>query len=81
MTTSETDDSEPTQVSSELWDEIEADVKSIFGDDIDIRVDEFEGHVDVRIMPNEAVSEIEAAHDDLEIVPYNACKMTVRKEV
>lgn len=79
MPETETESNVADGVSSDLWTEIESDVTALFGDDVDIRVDEFEDHIDVRIMPNGAVSKLEKEHEDLTIVPYNACQMTVRK--
>ena len=82
MTTPDTkeggDDDE--EQSSELWEEIGDDVTAMFGDDVDVTVKDYSNHIDVRIVPNGAVDELEAEHDDLNIVPYNACQMTIRKD-
>ena len=79
--------SETTPPSSEtdsglldLWPAIEEDVTSRFGEDVEVTVTEYDDHLDVRIMPNGAVEEIEAEHEDLTVVPYNACQMTIRTE-
>jgi hypothetical protein len=65
---------------SDLWPAIEADVTDTFGDDVDVTVTEYDDHLDVRIMPNGAVEEIEAEHEGLTVVPYNACQMTIRTD-
>jgi citrate lyase gamma subunit len=65
---------------STLWSEIESDVQALFGDDIDVTVREYDEYVDVRILPNGAVDALEAQHEELTIVPYNACQMTIRKQ-
>jgi hypothetical protein len=65
---------------SDLWPAIEEDVTSTFGEDVDVTVTEYDDHLDVRIMPNGAVEEIEAEHEDLTVVPYNACQMTIRTD-
>jgi hypothetical protein len=64
----------------ELWPQIEADVTDTFGEDVDVTVTEYDDHLDVRIMPNGAVEEIEAEHEGLTVVPYNACQMTIRTD-
>ena len=64
----------------DLWPAIEEDVTSRFGEDVEVTVTEYDDHLDVRIMPNGAVEEIEAEHDGLTVVPYNACQMTIRTE-
>ena len=64
----------------DLWPAIEEDVTSRFGEDVEVTVTEYDDHLDVRIMPNGAVEEIEAEHEDLTVVPYNACQMTIRTE-
>jgi len=63
-----------------VWAEIEEEVTAAFGDDVDVTVTEYDDHLDVRLMPNGALSEIEAEHDSLRIVPYNACQMTIRTD-
>jgi hypothetical protein len=65
---------------SDLWTEIQEDVTAVFGDDVELTVTEYEDHLDLRLMPNGAVSEIEAEHDSITIVPYNACQMTIRTD-
>ena len=79
--------SDPTPPASEtdagmldLWPAIEEDVTSRFGEDVEVTVTEYDDHLDVRIMPNGAVEAIEAEHEDLTVVPYNACQMTIRTE-
>ena len=74
----ETDSTEA--VSSTLWEEIGDDVEALFGDDVAVTVRNHETHLDVRIVPNRAVEKLEAEYEDLKIVPYNACQMTIRKE-
>jgi hypothetical protein len=80
MATNESDAGDDGEGSSELWNEIGEDIKALFGDDIDVTVKEYSNHIEIRIVPNGAVAELEAEHDDLTVVPYNACKMTIRKE-
>jgi hypothetical protein len=52
---------------------VRTDVKSLFGDDVDITVREYGNYVDARILPNGAVEKLEDEHDDLGVFPYNAC--------
>jgi len=80
MSESPPDAADETGPSSQLWSEIEDEVIEVFGDQVDVTVKEFENHLDVRIMPNGAVDELEAEHEDLTIVPYNACQMAIRKD-
>ena len=47
--------------------------------DVDVTVKDYTDYIDVQIVPNGAVDELEAGHDDLNVVPYNACQMTIRK--
>jgi hypothetical protein len=63
-----------------LWTEIQDEVTAVFGDDVELTVTEYDDHLDVRVMPNGAVSEIEAEHDGITIVPYKACQMTIRTD-
>jgi hypothetical protein len=64
----------------DLWTKIQEDVTAVFGDDVELTVTEYDDHLDLRVMPNGAVSEIEAEHDSITIVPYNACQMTIRTD-
>jgi menaquinone-dependent protoporphyrinogen IX oxidase len=64
---------------AELWSEVRDDVEALFGGDVDITVYEYADHLDVRVLPNGAVKEIEAKHD-VKLVPYTACKLTIRKD-
>ena len=64
----------------DLWTEVQPDVESLFGDDVNVTVREYDDYVDVRVLPNGAVEKLEDEHDDLRVVPYNACQMTIRKE-
>ena len=64
----------------DLWTEVQTDVESLFGDDVNVTVREYDDYVDVRVLPNGAVEKLEDEHDDLRVVPYNACQMTIRKE-
>lgn len=63
-----------------LWDEIEGDLRESFGDDAEITVSPAGDHLDVRILPRGVADKLEAGHEDLEVVPYNAVRMTVRRE-
>lgn len=80
MSESPPDAPDGVTTSPELWTKIQDDVTEVFGDDADVTVTEYENHLDVRVMPNRAVSQLEAEHEDLTIVPYNACQMTIRKD-
>jgi hypothetical protein len=80
MTTPDTNEGGDEEQSSELWEEIGDDVTAMFGDDVDVTVKDYSNHIDVRIVPNGAVDELEAEHEDLTVVPYNACQMTIRKD-
>lgn len=66
--------------SQELWDEIEADVVEAFGEDAEISVYPASDHLDVRVLPRSVEADIEARHDGVEVVPYTAFRMTVRRE-
>lgn len=80
MTDSESQDTDGgQQVSSALWEAISEDVEALSGDDVAVTVTEHDGHLDVRIVPNEAVEEQETKHEDLTVVLYNACQMTIQK--
>jgi hypothetical protein len=79
MTASDTEDTDEEH-SSALWEDISDDVKALFGDNVDISVKDYDNHLDVRIVPNGAVEELKAEHEDLTVVPYNACHLTIRKE-
>lgn len=61
-----------------LWENVREDVEELFGDNVDITIEDYGNHLDVRVIPNGEVSEIASKHD-VEIVPYNACRMTIRK--
>jgi len=80
MTTPDTNEGDDEEQSSKLWEEIGDDVTAMFGDDVDVIVKEYSNHINVRIVPNGAVAELEAKHEDLTVVPYNACQMTIRRE-
>ena len=67
------------QVSSALWEVISEDIEALFADDVAVTVTEHDSHLDVRDVPNGAVEEQETKHEDLTVVPYNACQMTIRK--
>jgi hypothetical protein len=80
------DDTENAEVSgrngelaSGLWKMIKDDVEALFGPDVDFTVYEYADHLDVPAMPNEAVADVEETHD-VQLVPYTACRMTVRKK-
>jgi hypothetical protein len=65
------DDSElPTIVQDELAEQ--------FGDDADITVYDVGDHLDVRVLPKEVKENLETEHD-VEVVPYNAFRLTVRR--
>ena len=73
MTASDTEDTDADEEhSSALWEDV--------SDDVDITVKDYDNHLDVRIVPNGAVEKLEAEHENLTVVPYNACQMTIRKE-
>ena len=67
------------QVTSELWNEVRDDVEAIFGAGVDFTVYEYDDHLDVRVMPNGALADVEEAHD-VRLVPYTACRLTIRKD-
>jgi len=70
VTDSESQDTDGgQQVSSALWEAISEDVEALFGDDVAVTMKEYESHLNVRIVPNGAVEELEAKHEDLKIVP------------
>ena len=70
----------PGESAGDLWTEVRTDVESLFGDEVDVTAREYGDYVDVRVLPNGAVEKLEDEHDDLRVVPYNACQMTIRKE-
>ena len=70
----------PGESAGDLWTEVQTDVESLFGDDVDVTAREYGDYLDVRVLPNGAVEKLEDEHDDLRVVPYNACQMTIRKE-
>jgi len=80
MAANKSDAGDKGEESSELWNEICEEVKALFGEDVDVTVKDYSNHIDVRIVPNDAVAELEAEHEDLTVVPYNACQMTIRKD-
>ena len=80
MTTPDTKEGDDEEQLSELWEEIGDDVTAMFGDDVDVTVKDYSDYIDVRIVPNGAVDELEAEHENLTVVPYNACQMTIRKD-
>ena len=67
------------QIASELWNEVRSDVEALFGSGVEFTVYEYDDHLDVRVMPNGAVTDVEEAHD-VRLVPYNACRLTIRKD-
>lgn len=74
----ETADERPAEdVSSKLWEEVRTDVGELFGESVEFTVAEYGDHVDVRVMPGDAIQDVEAEHD-VRIVPYNALRMTIR---
>lgn len=64
---------------TDLWAEIEEDIVEGFGEDAEISVYPASDHLDVRILPRSIETHIEAEHDDVEVVPYTAFRMTVRR--
>lgn len=80
MSESPTDTQDTPHEPTDLWTDIEDDVRSLFGEDVEVTVREYSDHLDVRIMPDDAVASLEAEHDGLNCVPYNAFQMTVRPE-
>jgi hypothetical protein len=80
MTTPNINEDGNEEQSSELWEEIGDDIMAMFGDNVGVTVKEYSNHIDVRIVPNGAVDEPEAEHEDLTVFPYNACQMTIRKD-
>lgn len=73
-------DGEAGTESTELWKEIEADVRETFGEDANVTIYDATDHLDVRILPASIKNAIESNDDDLEVVPYNAFRMTVRRD-
>lgn len=62
-----------------LWSSIEGDIRDAFGEDAAITVNPASDHLDVRVLPRGVTEQIEAEAGDIEIVPYNALRMTVRR--
>lgn len=62
------------------WSEIEDDVREVFGDSFEFEIEEYGEYIEVHLKPGSAVEELEAIHDDLRIVPFNTCKMTIRRD-
>lgn len=63
-----------------LWSKIKDDVRATFGDSFAFEIEEYSEHIEVHLKPNDAVQRLEARHEDLQIVPFNSCKMTIRRE-
>lgn len=72
-----TDDS--GELDAELWNQVKDGVEALFGGDVDITVYEYSDHLDVRVLPNGGVADIEAKHG-VTLVPYTACRLTIRKD-
>ena len=72
-------DDDEISAMSQLWDEIEADVREAFGEDAEMTAYEASNHLDIRILPQSVKTDLEAKHEDLEVVPYTAFRMTVRR--
>lgn len=64
---------------SELPSIVQDELAAQFGDDADITVYDVGDHLDVRVLPNEVKESLETEHD-VEVVPYNAFRLTVRRE-
>lgn len=65
---------------SDLWREIEGDMRALFGDVCQFEIEEYGDYIEVHLKPNEAIEQLESKHDDLRIVPFNSCKMTIRRD-
>lgn len=64
---------------SELPTVVQENLTAQFGEDADITVYDVGDHLDIRVLPNNVKEDLESEHD-LEVVPYNALRMTVRKK-
>ena len=64
---------------SELPSIVQDELAAQFGDEADITVYDVGDHLDVRVLPNEVKENLETEHD-VEVVPYNAFRLTVRRE-
>lgn len=65
---------------SDIWVEIEDDVRAAFGEGVDFEIEDYGEYIEVRILPNGAVDDLAAEHSDLLFVPFNAGRMTIRRE-
>lgn len=64
----------------ELWGVVREQILEAVGEDADVRVHPAGGHLDVRIIPRDLKDSIEGEHDDLEVVPYNALRLTIQRD-
>lgn len=60
-----------------LWESVQDDITERFGTEIDIQVSGNGGHLDIRILPTGLKTDLEAKHDDLNVVPYSGTKLTI----
>lgn len=63
---------------SELPTIVQDELAAQFGEDADITVYDVGDHLDVRVLPKEVKESLETEHD-VEVVPYNALRFTVRR--
>lgn len=64
---------------SELPSVVQENLAAQFGENADITVYDVGDHLDIRVLPRNVKEDLESEHD-LEVVPYNALRMTVRKK-
>lgn len=55
-------------------------VEAIFGDSCKFEIDEYSEYIELHLKPINAVKQLESKHDDLRIVPFNNCTMTIRRD-
>lgn len=63
---------------SELPTIVQDELVARFGEDADITVYDVGDHLDVRVLPQDVKESLETDHD-VEVVPYNAMRFTVRR--
>jgi hypothetical protein len=64
---------------SELPSIIREELAAQFGENADITVYDVGDHLDIRVLPNDVKDDLESEHD-LTVVPYNALRLTVRRD-
>lgn len=61
----------------DLWNDLEPQLRDRFGEDAEIRASINGDHIDVRVLPSSLEERLDG---DLNVVPYNALRMTVRRD-